>query len=218
MRYLLSPYSYNLADPGSLPNLLLQHLLIVVITMVISIALAVPLGVLAARYRRLYAPLITLAGILYSIPAIAFVAALITVTGLSLGTIVIPLVLYNQLAIIRNTTAAVNGIDPLVVEAGTAMGMNRWQLLSRVILPLALPVIVAGVRVAAVTTIGIASLAGFIGQGGLGALIFMNITVGDYDAIFAGAFTIAALAVVVDVLLLLLQKALDRGRVLSAAA
>src|SRR5512135_1427917 len=160
MGYLLSAYNYDLADPGSIPNLLLQHLEIVGIAMLISIAIALPIGILAARYRPVYLPLITLAGILYSIPGLAFVAALITITGLTLGSILIPLVAYNQLALIRNTVAGINGIDPQLIQVGSAMGMNRRQLLGRVVFPLALPVVVAGIRVATVTTIGIASLAG----------------------------------------------------------
>ncbi len=209
---LLNPNSYNLADPNSIPNLFLRHMGIVGLAMLISILIAVPIGLLLSRYRRLYTPVITFSGLLYSIPAIAFVAVLITVTGLSLGTIIIPLVVYNQLALISNTAVAVNNIDPLYVEVGKGMGMNRRQLFTRVTLPLALPVIVAGIRVSTVTTIGIASLAGFIGQGGLGSLIFMNITVGDYDAIFAGAILLSGLAILADVLLLGLQRALNRGR------
>src|SRR5690242_15581111 len=108
MHYLLSPSTYDLSDPTSLPNLLPQHMGIVGITMLISIVIALPIGILVARYRRLYLPVITLAGLMYSIPAIAFVAVLITITGLTLGTIVIPLVVYNQLALIRNTVAAIN--------------------------------------------------------------------------------------------------------------
>jgi osmoprotectant transport system permease protein len=182
------------------------------VAMLVSILIAVPIGLLVSRYRRLYTPVVSFAGLLYSIPAIAFVAVLITVTGLTLGTIIIPLIVYNQLALISNTAAAVNNIDPLYVDVGKGMGMNRRQLFFRVTLPLALPVIVAGIRISTVTTIGIASLAGFIGQGGLGALIFMNITVGDYDAIFAGAFLLAILAISADLLLLALQTALNRGR------
>jgi osmoprotectant transport system permease protein len=212
MRYLFSAFNYNLADPNSIPNLFLQHLRIVGIAMVISILIAIPVGLLVSRYRRLYLPIITLAGLLYSIPGIAFVAVLITITGLTLGTILIPLIAYNQLALIRNTVAGVNGIDPLLIEVGHAMGMNRLQLLRRVEFPLALPVVVAGIRVATVTTIGIASLAGFIGQGGLGALIFMNITVRDYDAILAGAILLALLAIGSDLILLFIQTTLNRGR------
>ncbi len=212
MNYLLNPNSYNPGDPSSIPNLLLRHMYIVGVAMLISILIAVPIGLLVSRYRRLYTPIVSFSGLLYSIPAIAFVAVLITVTGLTLGTIIIPLVVYNQLALISNTAAAVNNIDPLYVEVSKGMGMNRRQMFFRVTLPLALPVIVAGIRLSTVTTIGIASLAGFIGQGGLGALIFMNITVSDYDAIFAGAILLSALAIAADLLLLALQTWLNRGR------
>jgi len=212
MRYLFSPYNYNPSDPNSIPNLLVQHLNIVGLAMLISIAIAIPAGVFISRHGKLYLPIITFAGMLYSIPGIAFVAVLITITGLTLKTILIPLIAYNQLALIRNTVAGINGIDPSLIQAGRAMGMNRRQLFWRVILPLALPVIVAGIRIATVTTIGIASLAGFIGQGGLGALIFINITVRDYDAILAGALLLAAFAIVADVLLLVVQTLLNRGR------
>ncbi len=212
MRYLFNPFNYNLSDPASIPNLFLQHMYIVGITMLISILIAIPAGLVLSRYRRVYLPIISFAGLLYSIPSIAFVAVLITVTGLTLWTILIPLIAYNQLALIRNTVAGLNSVDPLLVEVGRAMGMNRWQLLGRVTFPLALPVVVAGIRIATVTTIGIASLAGFIGQGGLGSLIFMNITVRDYDAILAGAILLALLAIGADLILLSIQSALNRGR------
>ncbi len=218
MHYLFSSYNYNLSDPDSIPNLFLQHFYLIGLTMLISIVIAVPLGILLSHYRRFYLPVVSVAGLLYSIPSIAFIAVLITITGLTLGTIIIPLVLYNQLALVRNTVAGIDAVDPLLLEVGEAMGMSRWQLFLRVTLPLALPVIVAGIRLATVTTIGIASLAGFIGQGGLGALIFMNITTGDYDAIVAGAILLAVLAIAADLLLLALQTALNRGRSRLAVA
>lgn len=212
MRYLFSPFNYNLSDPNSIPHLTMQHLYIVGVAMLVSIVIGIPVGLLIARYRKLSLPVITFAGLLYSIPAIAFVAVLITITGLTLGTILIPLIAYNQLALVRNTAAGIIGIDPLLIQVGEAVGMDQRQLLRRVVFPLALPVIVAGIRVATVTTIGIASLAGFIGQGGLGALIFINITVRDYDAILAGAILLSLLAIVADLVLLYIQTALNRGR------
>ena len=218
MHYLFSAYNYDLSDPNSIPNLLFQHLYIVGLTMLLSIAIGIPVGILLSRYRRFYLPVVTAAGLLYSVPSIAFIAVLITVTGLTLGTIVIPLISYNQLALVRNTVAGIDAVDPLLLEVGTALGMTRRQLLWRVILPLALPVIVAGIRIATVTTIGIASLAGFIAQGGLGALIFMNITTSDFDAIAAGAILLSLLAIVADLVLLALQAALNRGRSATGVA
>ncbi len=213
MHYLLSfSYNYDLSDPGSIPNLFLQHLGLVGTAMLISLIIAIPLGLLVARYRRLYLPVITISGLLYTIPSIAAFAILIAITGLTPATAIIPLVLYNQLVLIRNTAAAVNGIDPLLIEVGRAMGMKSYQVLFRVTFPLALPVIVAGIRIATVTTVGIAALAALVGQGGLGNLIFQNIVTGDTDAVVAGAILTALFAITADLLLLALQVGLNRGR------
>ena len=212
MHYLLQSYNYNLTDPESIPNLFLKHLSLVLIIMLISIIIGIPLGLLVARYKRLYLPLITASGLLYTIPSIAAIALLIPFTGLSPATAIIPLVLYNQLVLIRNTAAAVNGIDPLLLEVGRAMGMKPQQLLFRVTLPLALPVIVAGIRIATVTTIGIVALASLVGQSTLGDLIFQNLAFFDPDPIVAGAILTAAFAIVADLLLLSLQVTLNRGR------
>ena len=212
MHYILQPYNYDLTDPESIPNLFLKHLTIVGITMLISLIIAIPVGILLARYRRLYLPVVSITGVLYTIPSIAAFVLLIPITGFSPATAIIPLVLYNMLVLIRNTAAAVNGIDPLLIDVGRAMGMKRHQVLFRVTLPLALPVIVAGIRIATVTTIGISALAALVGQGGLGELIFQNIVSGDYNAVVAGAILIAFLAIVADLLLLALQTGLNRGR------
>jgi osmoprotectant transport system permease protein len=212
MRYIFSGYNYDLSDPESIPNLFLKHLELVGISMLIAIIIAIPLGILVARNRRLYFPVITVAGLLYTIPGIALIGVLITITHLTLATIIIPLVIYTQLVLIRNTATAINGVDPLLIEAARAMGMNSSQVLTRVTLPLALPVIVAGIRIATVTTIGIASLASLAGQGGLGDLIFNNLTTQDYDAITAGGILMGLFAIVADLLLLGVQTALNRGR------
>jgi len=212
MHYLLQPYNYNLSNAESIPNLFLKHLAFVGIIMLISIIIAIPLGILVARYKRLYLPLITASGLLYTIPSLAAFALLIPITGLTPATVIIPLVIYNQLVLIRNTAAGINGIDPLLLEVGRAMGMKPHQVLFRVTLPLALPVIVAGIRIATVTTIGIVALATLVDQSTLGDLIFMNIAFFDLDAIAAGAILMAAFAIVADLLLLALQVALNRGR------
>ncbi|MDQ6661455.1 MAG: ABC transporter permease [Chloroflexota bacterium] len=212
MHYIFQSYNYDLSDPGSIHNLFLAHLYLVGIIMLISLITAIPLGILVARYRRLYLPVITISGLLYTVPSIAAFALLLPITGLSPATSIIPMVLYNQLVLIRNTAAAVNGIDPLLIEVGRAMGMTPRQVLFRVTLPLALPVIVAGIRIATVTTVGIAALAALVGQVSLGTLIFQNIANGDNDAVLAGAILTALFAIVADILLLSLQVGLNRGR------
>ena len=212
MSYLLNPANYDLTDSSSIPNLLVQHLTIVGISMLISLIIAIPVGILIARYRWLNLPVITVADFFYTIPALALLGVLVPITGLSLATIVIPLILYAQLALIRNTAAGVRGVDPLLIEVGRAMGMNRRQVLFRVTLPLALPVIIAGVRVAMVTSIGIASLAPLGGSDSLGDLIFLGIENIQNDQVIAGAILISLLAIVADLLLLAVQIGLNRGR------
>jgi osmoprotectant transport system permease protein len=218
MRYIFSSYNYDLSDPGSIPNLFLQHLYLVSTSMLIAILIAIPVGILLSRYRKLYLPVIAIADILYTIPGIALIGILMTLFNTGPATIIIPLVLYAQLVLIRNTVAAIDAVDPLLLEVGRAMGMNARQLLLRVTLPLALPVIIAGIRIALVTSIGIATLAALAGQGGLGTLIFSNIDSFDFDAISAGAILMAAFAIVADLLLLGVQALLSRGRKVGSLA
>ncbi|HZS79011.1 MAG TPA: ABC transporter permease [Ktedonobacteraceae bacterium] len=212
MSYLFDPGNYDMTDPNSIPNLFIQHMTIVGITMLISLIIAIPIGIMVARYRRLYTPLITLTGAMYSIPAMAFLGVLVIFTGLNMPTVIIPLVIYNQLALIRNTVAGIEGVDPLLLEAARAMGMSRWQRLIRVTLPLALPVIVAGIRLATVTTIGIVSLSQLVGVPSLGTLIFIGFQNLNNDQLFAGALLITIIALLADLLLLALQVVLNRGR------
>lgn len=218
MSYLFDPFNYDLSDPGSIPNLLLKHMTIVGISMLISIIIALPLGILVSRYKLFKGPVVTTASILYTLPALALMGFLVLVTGLNAPTIMIPLVLYAQLVLIRNTAAGISAVDPLLLEVGRAMGMNRWQLLWSVTLPLALPVIVAGIRVAMVTTIGIASLGTLVGVSCLGDLIFIGLDNLQNDQVLAGAILVSLLAVVADLLLLGIQVALNRGRSAIAVA
>ena len=212
MSFLLDPTNYDLTDPESIPNLLMTHITIVVISMLISIIIAIPIGLFVARYKRLDLPVITFADILYTIPALVLLGFLVPVTGLTSTTMIIPLVLYAQLVLIRNTVAGVNNVDPLMLEVGRAMGMNRLQLLTRVTLPLSLPIIIAGIRVATVTSIGIASLGTLVAAGGLGDLIFTGLENLNTEEVLAGVILISALAIIADLLLLALQVALNRGR------
>lgn len=212
MSYLFDGFNYDPNDPTSIPSLLLAHLTIVGITLLISVIIAIPLGILVARYKFINRPVMTIASVVYTLPAMAVLGLLVLVTGLNPPTIIIPLVLYNQLVLIRNTAAGVNAIDPLLLEVGRAMGLNRWQLLLRVTLPLALPVIVAGIRIATVTTIGIATLSSLVGVDSLGYLIFIGLNNLQNDQVLAGAILVSLLAVIADLLLLSVQAMLNRGR------
>ncbi len=211
MSYILDPANWDITDPTSIPNLLLAHLSITGVSLLIGLVIAFPIALLIARYRRLYLPVITAAGIIYTIPSLALLAFLVPLTGLNAPTIIIPLVLYAQIVLIRNIVAAVRAVDPQLVEVGRAMGMNQTQLLLRVVLPLSLPVIVAGIRVATVTTIGIATLAPLIGVADLGTIIFRGLDFASVTLESAGVILVCALAIGADLLLLALQTALSGG-------
>lgn len=217
MSYLLDPANWDITDYQSIPNLLLDHLYITGVSLAIALAIALPLALLIARFRKLYLPVVTTAGIIYTLPSLAVVAILVPFTGLSATTIIIPLIAYAQLVLIRNMVAAITGVDPALVEVGRAMGMNGWQLQLRVVLPLALPVIIAGVRVTAVTTIGIATIGSLVGADNLGDLIFSGIANNFTEQIVAGAILVSALALVADLALLAVQALLSRGRSVSFA-
>ncbi len=217
MSYILNSSHWEWADPNSIGRLLLDHLGLTGLSMLIALAIAFPLALIAARYPRIYLPVITTAGILYTIPSLAFMAALIPFTGLSVNTVAIPLVLYAQVVLIRNIVAAIHAVDPGLVEVGRAMGMSSRQLQRYVVLPLALPVIIAGLRVATVTTIGIATIAPLFGVTDLGYLIFQGFNTSYAEQVLAGVIVVSVLAVAVDLFLLLVQHSLDRGQRAAAA-
>jgi osmoprotectant transport system permease protein len=211
MSYILDGSNWDLSIPTSIPNLIIAHLYITAISVLIGLAIAVPLALLVVRVRRLYLPIITASGILYTIPSLAAVAVLVPITGLAVPTIVIPLVLYAQVVLIRNIVAAIRAVDPTLVEVGRAMGMTGRQVQARVVLPLALPIIMAGIRVVVVTTIGIATIAPLIGVEDLGYLILQGINLYHPSQLYAGVILVSALAIVADLSLLGLQSWLSRG-------
>jgi osmoprotectant transport system permease protein len=211
MDFLLRPANWDLTDTSSIPYLFADHLYITGLTLLIGLLIAFPIAFLLVRYTRLNLPVQTAASILYTIPSFAFLAYMIRITGFTLATILVPLIAYAQVVLIRNIVAAVRAVDPTLVAVGRAMGMNRVQLQRRVVLPLSLPIIVAGIRVVAVTTIGIATLGPYVGTQNLGTLIYDGIYLGRNSEIVAGAILITALAITVDLLLLGVQRLLNRG-------
>lgn len=212
MSYLTNPDNWDLSISTSIPNLLFEQLYVTFVSLAIAVLIAFPLALLVARYRRLYTPVLTTTSILYTIPSLAAFAFLIPVTGLAAPTVIIPLVIYSQVVLIRNIVAAIRSVDPALVEVGRAMGMNRWQLQLRVILPLALPVIVAGFRVATVTAIGIATLGFLVGVDTLGYAIQQGFNFSSRDQVIGGVILVSALAIVADLLLLAVERWLGRGR------
>lgn len=218
MNYIFDGTNWDTTDPGSIPSLMIAHLSITALSLVIALVIAFPVALLIARYQRLYLPVITTAGIIYTIPSLALLALLVPFTHLQPPTIIIPLVLYAQIVLIRNIVAAIRAVDPALVEVGRAMGMNPTQLQVRVVLPLALPVIIAGIRTAAVTTIGIATLAPLIGVSDLGTLILNGLDFRSATLVTAGSIMVSIVAVAADLLLLAVQSLLSRGRPVAFAA
>jgi osmoprotectant transport system permease protein len=189
---------------------LLEH--VVLTGIALGVGLAISFGLALAIYRRrwLSQPIIQTTGILYTIPSLALFALLVPFTGLSLLTAEIGLVGYTLLILIRNIIAGLDGVPPEVREAADGMGFGPWGRLWAVELPLALPVIVAGIRVATVTTIGLVTVTALIGQGGLGQLIVTGLLrPGIFETmIYVGAILSLVLALVADAALLVVQRAL----------
>lgn len=188
-----------------------EHVVLVGIAVAVAVAIGVPLGILTTRHAALEKPVLGTANVFQTIPSLALFGFLIPIPfvgGVGARTAIVALVLYALLPIIRNTHAGIRGIDPALVEAARGMGMTDRQLLVLVELPLAASVILAGVRVAAVISVGIATIAAAIGAGGLGVYIFRGIAVVDDTIILAGAVPAALLALAADGFLGLLGRRL----------
>lgn len=187
MRYLLE-------EPDVVLRYLLQHLWLTASSLGIALLIALPLGVAAARSRAVRGPLLGLLGIIYTIPSLALFVLLIPLLGLGRVPAVLALVAYAQVILVRNIAVGLDGVDAAVLEAATGMGMSSWQRFRRVEAPLAMPVMLAGVRVATLAIIGIGTIAAFINAGGLGTLLFMGVAQSHPGKIIAGAVAVSALA------------------------
>jgi osmoprotectant transport system permease protein len=193
--------NYVFRHPAEIGWRLLQHLEITAIALAVALSIALPLGVAAARNERLRGPLLGILGIIYTLPSLAVFALLIPVFGLGLGTTEIALVAYAQMILVRSIATGLLGVPAALTEAARGLGMSAWQTLYRVEFPQALPVVLGGVRLAAVATISIATLAGKIDAGGLGAILFAGLDNDDPGRIVAGSAAAALLAISIDLVL-----------------
>jgi osmoprotectant transport system permease protein len=189
----------------------LDHLFLVAVALLIAIPLSVGLGILAVQRPRLRAAALTIANVFQTIPSLALFGFLIPIPflgGVGKRTAIVALVLYALLPILRNTVVGLGEVDPAVIEAASAMGMTDMQILWRVRMPLGLSTLLAGIRTATVITIGIATIAAAIGAGGLGTFIFRGVAMVSDSVILAGAIPAAALALLADAGLGLLERRL----------
>ena len=193
--------NYITAHQARVAGLLLQHVQLVGIALVVAFIIALPLGVYAAKAHRGSVALLGVLGAIYTIPSLALLAILVQAAGLGPLPIFIALVAYAQFMLVRNIVAGLNGVDPAIRDAATGIGMSPRQSLIRVELPLAFPVILGGVRVAAVAMVALATLGGYVGAGGLGTLIFTGLALHHTDEIIAGSILASALAITIDLLL-----------------
>lgn len=191
MSYLLS----HLSEIGALT---LQHMALVFTSLGIALAIALPLGVFAARVRRAAAPLFGLLGAIYAIPSLALLAVLVRYLGLGAAPVVIVLAAYAQFILVRNIAAALHAVPAAQLDAARGVGMSSWQQWWRVELPLASPVILGGIRLTTVALIAIAILGGYVGAGGLGNEIFFGLQRRYMEQALAGSLPAALLAIVAD--------------------
>lgn len=211
----MSFLEYVVANRADVVRHTLEHLWLVGIALGVAIAVGVPLGFLLTRVARLRAPVLGAASVFQTIPSLALFGFFLSIPFLGLGarSAIVALVLYAFLPIIRNTYTGISGVDPAVKDAARGMGMTDRELFRLVELPLALPVILAGIRVATVLNVGIATIAAAIGAGGLGVFIFRGVSMVDDNVILAGAVPAALMALALDGGLHMVEKWLDwRGK------
>ncbi len=212
--------SYLFDHPREVFDLSVEHLSLSLTVLAVALIVAIPLGVIAAKFRHLTLPILAALGALYTVPSLAFLAALIpTPLGLGRDNALVVFAVYAQVFLVRNLVAGLRGVDPATLEAARGIGMTSWQIFRKVKWPLALPVIMAGIRTALVTTISLTAIAAWVKGGGLGELIFTGLNrpfkVG-IPMIVAGAVAITALAVFTDIILRLVERQTAAARAIRA--
>ncbi|MEY2193192.1 osmoprotectant update ABC transporter permease/substrate-binding subunit OpuFB [Neobacillus sp. BF23-41] len=203
---------------SQLLNALLQHIEISLIALFFSLIIAIPLGIYLTRKQRIAEYIIGITGVLQTIPSLALLGLLIPLFGIGTVPAVIALIAYALLPLLRNTYTGIKEVEPSLLEAASAMGMNRRKRLLKIELPLAMPVIMAGIRTATIFIIGTATIASLIGAGGLGDIILLGISRNDYSLIVLGAVPSALLAIIFDLLLRRLETISFRKIMVSSGA
>lgn len=199
-------------------ELSIEHLRLSLTALAIALPISVVVAIVGVVFRPVRQPLLWLVGALYTIPSLAMLAFLIPSQGLGVRPTLILLVIYAQVFLVRNTVTALTGVDSDVLEAATGTGMKPLQVLTRVWLPLALPVIIAGIRIALVTIIGLAILGGWVNAGGLGELLFTGINTNHPAKVLAGLVAIVGIALVTDLGLRIVESTTAIARARRASA
>ena len=198
MNYLINNFGY-------VSQLFGQHLQLTLVVLFFSLLISIPLGVLIVHIRWLQGPVLGILGVIYTIPSLSLFVLLIPLFGLGTTPAVIALVSYAQLLLVRNWVIGLITVDPAVIEAARGLGMNSWQRFTQVEFPLALPMLLAGIRLAALSSIGIGTIAAYINAGGLGILLFQGVITANNEKILAGSLAVSLLAVGSNYLLRFLE-------------
>lgn len=193
-------------------ELVLEHLQMTSVTLAIAILIALPIALLVTRYRALNVPVLGILGILYTVPSLALIILLVPLFGLNQRSVIAAMVIYTQVILVRNLVVGLDSIKPAIIEAAKGMGMNPWQRWWQIQVPLITPVFLAGLRLAAIVAVAIATIGAKFGAGGLGKLLFDGVSQNRYDKIWAGAIAVAVLAFVINGALLALEWAANPTR------
>lgn len=205
-------FDYLIEYRADIWQLTIEHFQLAGTALVLSLPIALIAGIIAIRFRFLSTPILTIAGFLYTIPSLALLAFLIPTQGIGRRPALIMLVMYAQMFLIRNFVAGLRGVNANTLEAARGVGMNSVQVFTQVWFPLALPVIVAGIRSALVALIGLTAIAGWISAGGLGELMFTGLGSNYPSKVLAGVIAVTSLAIVCDVILRLLEQMTPAAR------
>ncbi|MCB2293534.1 ABC transporter permease subunit [Clostridium algoriphilum] len=201
MNSLNSFISFVIERKAQIFDYFIQHIQLTLFSILIAVVIAIPLGILIVRYRKLSAPVIGFTNIVQSVPSLALLGFLIPLLGIGSKPAIIMVVMYSLLPILKNTFTGLTNIDPSLIEAADGMGLTNTQTLLKVRFPLAMPIIMSGIRISSVTAIGLMTIAAFIGAGGLGYLVFQGVSTVDNNMILAGAIPASLLAIVLDFIL-----------------
>jgi len=203
--------TFILRHPELVATRLGEHLVLTFVSLAIALVIALPLGVLAARRPRAGAITLGVLNVIYTIPSLALLAILVAFFGLGMPTAVVALVAYAQMILVRNVAEGLRGVSPAALDAADGLGFTPFARLVQVEIPLALPAIVGGIRIATVSLIGIATIAAWIDAGGLGTLVFEGLHQDDPDKIVAGSLAAIVLALAADAVLRLAERLSFRG-------
>lgn len=198
--------NYMVQNKEKIISLLIEHMELTVMSVGLAILIGVPLGILIRYVRKLNKPVLAVANVIQAIPSMALLGFAIPFLGIGTLPAVVMVILYSLLPIIKNTFIGLDNISPQIIEAAKGIGLTKFQILTKIQIPLALPVIMAGVRISAVTAVGLMTIAAFIGAGGLGYLVYSGIRTVNNNQILAGAIPACILALVVDFLVGLVEK------------